>query len=116
MSGQTDYRKIILGICAAFALVIGIFLATQQTDVSSRWSGSWIRAGALLGVIWLAYDQIRQMSRQLPALSWGMLVVGVLFVATRPNLGKIVIAVAVVAIAFSSIWLWLKSNSTPNRS
>ena len=60
-----------------------------------------IRVGVLLCVMWLAFDQIMQLSKYFPAVVIGVGMAVLVLMAARPNFSKIVMLMFAVLAAFS---------------
>jgi hypothetical protein len=109
--------RILLGLIAAAFLICGTSLYVLQIEVNEIVVGLCIRVGALLTVICLAYPQLRVLKNKLPAV----LVIGsmacLIIIAARPNLGRVVIALATISITLGGILKWLSkiNNPPPNR-
>ncbi|GEM_PF-1587079 len=105
--------RLLLGLIAAALLICGIGFYVLQVEVSELVIGLCIRVGALLTVICLAFPQLMVLKNKLPAV----LVIGVMscliIIAARPNLGRVVIALATISITLGGILKWLSKINNP---
>jgi hypothetical protein len=93
------------GVIGAVLLLAGVVLYFQESS-NLFWAGMAVRVGALLAVIWLAWDQLMELRQKLPAIAF--VVVGLLLVvlAARPNQGRFLIGLVVLAVAVSLGLKW----------
>jgi len=62
-----------------------------------------IRVGSVLGVVWLAFPQLKTVGQRLPVVILCCLLGGLILMAARPNLFKIAAALIVLLGALSLI-------------
>ena len=95
------YQKILLGIIGVGMLIAGgvMYLGAPAANVFV--SAMLIRVGVLLCVMWLAFDQIMQLSKYFPAIVIGVAMAVLVLMAVRPNLSKVVMLMCAVLAAFS---------------
>ena len=99
------------GAIGLVLLAIGGMLYMQPTG-NPFWAGLAIRVGALLVVIWLAYNQLMERKGKLPAILVGFAMVCLLIVAARPNQGRVLIGLLAVLLAVSSVMRWISNMTT----
>ena len=109
------YVRSATGILAILFLLGGVVLSLQQ-DTNPFWSGTGIRAGCLLAVIWLAYDQIQSLRGRLPTLALAFGLVALMMVATRPKIATWVIALLTIAFSVNGVLRWLSRIAGPPRT
>ncbi|MEL7496458.1 MAG: hypothetical protein AAFN77_02530 [Planctomycetota bacterium] len=106
-------QRRLIGLFAVIALIIGCSLMFQPGSSQQFWSGSLIRVGCLLAVIWLAFSQLMDLKARLPAILIAIVLVCILIVAARPNFGRVLITLTIAAVAISSGIRWLSKFSKP---
>ena len=95
------YQKIFIGIIGAVMLVVGGVMYVGVPGGNVFVSAMLIRVGLLLCVMWLAFDQIMQLSKYFPTIAIGGGMAVLVLMAVRPNLSKIVMLMCAVLAAFS---------------
>lgn len=81
-------RRNLLGIIAAALVIaglVGLWRGFSEEDVAGMGAGVGIRAGLILGAIWLAYPQLAQLFSRVPGWLMGALLLGGVVVAIRPR-------------------------------
>ena len=93
-------RRVALGIIAAILLISGVVFSIQaEGGGQSMLAGSCVRAGIMLGAIWLAWPQLQDLASKTPWwLVTSVLLVGLL-VAARPNTARFAIPILLVVLA-----------------
>lgn len=99
---MSRYQKMILGMVGLVMLSVGGLMYVLSPSANLLVSAILVRVGTLLCVIWLAWDQILQLSKYFSvivvATAMGLLVL----IAARPNFAKfavlIVVALTVVSV------------------
>ena len=85
------FQKIALGILGVVMLGIGGVMYAWAPMANVFASAMLIRVGMLLCVVWLAFDQLQQLSKYFSTI---VLIVGLgvlVLIAARPNFSKIVL-------------------------
>ena len=100
------YFRSAIGILAILFLLSGFVLSLQE-DANPFWAGTGIRVGCLLGVIWLAYDQIQSLRARIPTFALAFGLVALMMVATRPKIATWVIALLTIAFSVNGVLRWL---------
>lgn len=90
------YQKIVLGALGASMLSIGGLMYVAAPAANLLISAILIRVGVLLCVIWLAWDQVLQVSKHFSVLILATVMGLLILIAARPNLAKIVVVCAAV--------------------
>lgn len=108
------YVRSATGILAILFLLGGVTLSLQN-ETNPFWAGTGIRVGCLLGVIWLAYDQIQSLRGRLPTLALAFGLVAMMMVATRPKIATWVIALLTIAFSVNGVLRWLSRIAGPPR-
>ena len=97
----TQAQRIILGIISAAMLIQGIVLLIFFPEANPALTAVLIRVGTVLGVVWLAFPQLKTIGDRVP----GFVVIGfiatLMLMAARPNLFKVAAAVTVVLVGLS---------------
>ncbi len=111
MRDPIEWRRIILGIIAVVALMVGGLIYVTNPAASQGFAGILVRLGLVLGAFWLAWPQMQTLgpSQSLPVVS---LFVALLLVAViRPRL--FFLAFILVVIGFVLNWglRWLSAMS-----
>jgi len=95
------YQKLVLGVIGAAMLATGGVMYAWGPIGNVFVSAILIRVGMLLCVMWLAFDQILQLSKYFSALVIGIGLAVLVLMAVRPNLSKVVLIMCAVLAAFS---------------
>ena len=85
------YQKLAIGVLGLLMLVSGGLMYALIPTANVVASAVLIRAGLLLCVVWLAFDQLQQLSKYFSTI---VLTVGLgvlVLMAAKPNLSKIVL-------------------------
>lgn len=70
-------------------------------------TGMAVRIGATLAVVALAMPQLNQLKKRLPAIAGGIALFALIIIATRPNIGKVLLTLLVVAVTILGAISWL---------
>ena len=97
----TSSQRIILGAIAAIMLLLGIALYAFFPAANPAVTALLIRVGTVLGVVWLAFPQLKTVGQQVPVVIVCGLLGGLVLMAARPNLFKIAAALIVILIVLS---------------
>jgi hypothetical protein len=91
-------RRTILGVLAIAMLVLAasIWMVRGYTDTNAFLIGVLARVGILLATVWLAWPILERHAGRLPAILIATLLGLVLFIAIRPRLLPLALAVAVL--------------------
>ena len=82
-------------------LIAGGVMYVGAPEANVFVSAMLIRVGVLLCVMWLAFDQIMQLSKYFPTIVIGVAMAVLVLMAVRPNLSKVVMLMCAVLAAFS---------------
>ena len=99
----TQSQRILLGAIAAVMLLVGIALYAFFPAANPAMTALLIRVGSVLGVVWLAFPQLKTVGQRLPVVILCCLLGGLILMAARPNLFKIAAALIVLLGALSLI-------------
>ncbi len=99
----TQAQRVILGVIAAFMLLTGVALYAFFPAANPALTAILIRVGAVLGVVWLAFPQLKTVGQRVPVAIAGCLLGGLVLMAARPNLFKVAAALMVVLVALSLV-------------
>ena len=97
----TRSQRIILGVISAAMLLQGIVLLIFFPEANPAVTAILIRVGTVLGVVWLAFPQLKSVGDRLPGFVIVGFVATLVLMAARPNLFKVAAAVAVVLVVLS---------------
>lgn len=104
------YQKFVIGILGLVMLTSGGLMYALVPTGSVVISAVLIRAGMLLCVVWLAFDQLQQLSRYFSTIVL-MVGLGVLvLMAAKPNFSKIVLLMCVALGVLSLAAKFLRAN------
>lgn len=106
------YQKILLGGIGAALLTAGGMMYAWAPTANMLVSAILIRVGMLLCVMWLAFDQILQLSKYFSAVVISIAMVVLVLMAVRPNLSKVVIVMVAVLAAFSFFAKFLRTKQS----
>ena len=70
-----------------------------------------IRVGALLGVICLAFPELMLLKKKMPAVIFGLALIGILVLAVRPNPGRVLLSLIVIGLGVGSVMKWVSKAS-----
>lgn len=101
------------GIVAVLMLLVGVGLAFQPD--AQGFAGMAIRVGCLLAVIWLAFDQIMDLKSRLPVILIAIALVCLLLIASKPNIGRLLISLVAIGFAVNGALRWLSKMAKPRR-
>jgi len=104
------YQRLTLGILGVAMLAIGGVMYVSSPVANVFISAILIRVGMLLCVIWLAFDQLVQLSKYFSTI---VLVVGLgllVLLAAKPDFSRIVIVVCAALGALSLAAKFLRAN------
>lgn len=104
------YQKLAIGAIGLVMLVVGGLMYYSMPTANVMVSAALIRAGLLLCVLWLAFDQLQQLSKYFSTI---VLTVGLgvlVLMAAKPNLSKIVIMMCVTLGGLSLAAKFLRSK------
>ena len=93
------------GTIGIVLILIGIVLYFQE-DGNLFWAGMSVRVGALLAVIWLAWDQLLALQQKLPTIAAAIIGICLLLLAARPNQGRLLIGLMILIVAVSFALKW----------
>jgi len=99
----TSSQRIVLGAIAAIMLLAGIAMYAFFPAANPAVTAILIRVGTVLGVVWLAFPQLKTAGQRMPMVVVCGLLGGLVLMAARPNLFKIAAALIVVLIALSLV-------------
>lgn len=91
-----DYERIVLASAAVTLMAAGL-ISLVVSDPAQGWEGIAIRAGAVIGAIWIALPNLRRMPRRLRT-ALGLLAVVIM---VRPRLVLFALPVALGIVIFS---------------
>ena len=104
------YQKITIGVLGLVMLVTGGLMYVLVPTANLVVSAVLIRAGMLLCVVWLAFDQLQQLSKYFSTI---VLTVGLgvlVLMAVRPNFSKVVLLMCGALGAISLAAKFLRSQ------
>ncbi len=93
------------GTIGIVLILIGIVMYFQE-DGNLFWAAMAVRVGALLAVIWLAWDQLLALQQKLPKVAFAILGICLLILAARPNQGRFLIGLIILIVAVSFALKW----------
>jgi Na+-translocating ferredoxin:NAD+ oxidoreductase RnfD subunit len=97
----TSTQRIVLGVIAAIMLSAGVALYAFFPAANPAVTAVLIRVGTVLGVVWLAFPQLKSAGQKVPGFIVCGLLGGLILMAARPNLFKVAAALIVLLIALS---------------
>ena len=104
-------QRFLIGGIAIACLVVGGLLYFLVPDSSPFWVGMLIRVGALLGVICLAFPELMSLKKKMPAVIFGLALIGILVLAVRPNPGRVLLSLIVIGLGVGSVMKWVSKAS-----
>ena len=107
----TSSQRILLGAIAAVMLLVGITLYAFFPAANPAVTAILIRVGTVLGVVWLAFPQLKTVGQRVPVAIVCCLLGGLVLMAARPNFFKVAAALAVLLIALSLVAKVLRKTS-----
>jgi hypothetical protein len=113
-------KRHLLGIIALGLIlsgIVGLYWGFSANSQSAMAAGVGLRAGLVLGALWIAFPQLMQLARALPSWLLGLLAAGLLIVVIRPQMMSLVlIVVAVLAgLQFFGSMLKPQAKKRPRR-
>lgn len=99
----TSSQRILLGVIASIMLLVGIALYLFFPAASPAVTATLIRVGTVLGVVWLAFPQLKTVGQRVPVVVISGLLGGLVLMAVRPNLFKVAAALIVLLVALSLV-------------
>ena len=102
------YQKLALGIIGAGMLVTGAVMYIAAPTANVLTTATLIRVGLLLSVIWLAFDQVLQLTKYFPLILLGIGLAVLVIAAAKPNFGKVVLLICGALSALSLISKFLR--------
>ncbi len=106
----TRSQRIILGAIAGSMLTAGIAMYALFPAANPAVTAILIRVGTVLGVVWLAFPQLKTVGQKVPVVIAGGLLVGLVLMAARPNLFKVAAALMVLLTLLSLLAKVLRKN------
>jgi hypothetical protein len=97
----TRTQRILLGAIAALMLLGGIALYAFFPAANPALTAILIRVGTVLGVVWLAFPQLRTVGQRVPVVIICGALAGLVLMAARPNLFKVAAALMVLLTVLS---------------
>lgn len=109
--------RILTGAIALLLFFGGGAMYFFQPDADPMTVGMMVRIGALLGVVWLAFPQLQSLRGRLPTVLIVAAIVCLAVAATRPNLGRVVIAMVTIMVSVGGLMKWMSklANEQPPR-
>lgn len=99
----TQSQRILLGVIAAIMLLSGIAMYAFFPAANPAVTAILIRVGTVLGVVWLAFPQLKTVGQRVPVVIVCCLLGGLVLMAARPNLFKVAAALIVLLVALSLV-------------
>ena len=102
-------RRHALGVVALLFMTawIGLMVFGGTTGLNRAVAGGAMRIGLVLGAIWLALPQLRQIKARIPPWLVGVLALSGLAVAVRPKMAAYVLPVAAAIVVLQFVgWLF----------
>ena len=99
----TRSQRILLGTIAATMLLAGIALFAFFPAANPALTAILIRVGTVLGVVWLAFPQLKTVGQKVPVVIACGLLGGLVLMAARPNLFKVAAALIVLLVVLSLV-------------
>ncbi len=99
----TQAQRVVLGAVAVIMLLAGVALYAFFPAANPALTAILIRVGTVLGVVWLAFPQLRTVGKRVPVVIVCGLLGGLVLMAARPNLFKVAAALIVLLVALSLI-------------
>ena len=84
-------------------LLVGIALYAFFPAANPAVTAVLIRVGSVLGVVWLAFPQLKSVGQRVPVVIVCSLLGGLVLMAARPNLFKIAATLVVLLVALSLV-------------
>jgi hypothetical protein len=109
-SSNTD-RRLLYYQSATAALAAGLLLLGLVGYLGEGYdpflTGMAVRIGATLAVVALAMPQLYQLKNRLPGVVGGIALFALVIIATRPNIGKVLLTLLVIAVTVFGVLSWL---------
>ncbi len=100
-------RRILLGICALLFLgAAGVIYMRGVTDENIFLLSVFQRVGIVLGLMWLAYEQVLKISQRSPPWLLGCIGLCLLVIVARPK-AIVIVAPLLAAVAVLQFFGWL---------
>ena len=99
----TSSQRILLGTIAAIMLLAGIVLYAFFPAANPAVTAILIRVGTVLGVVWLAFPQLKTVGQRVPVAIVCCLLGGLVLMAAQPNFFKVAAALIVLLVALSLV-------------
>jgi hypothetical protein len=107
-------RRQLLGIIAAVLIVVGasgILAGGGSSSQTGLIASSAVRAGLVLGALWLAFPQIVELSARFPPWLVGVFLLCCLVVAIRPRSATLIVPLLAVLLVMHFLgWLFRPPN------
>ena len=107
----TRSQRIILGVVAGIMLLFGVVSYLLFPAANPAVTAILIRVGTVLGVIWLAFPQLKTMGQRLPVFMVGGLLGALVLMAARPNLFKVAAGLMVLLVSLSLLAKVIRKKS-----
>jgi hypothetical protein len=113
---KLNIMRISTGIIAILLLAAGAFLYSFRPDVDPIVTGMLVRIGALMGVIWLAFPELKKLQGRAPAYLVGVGALCLVVLVAKPNIGKVLVMIVTIAISVGGVLKWLSKLTQPPSS
>ncbi len=92
-----------MGLLSLVCLAIGVALYLEDNGDRVFLCGMFIRVGLLMGVIWLAWNQLIGLPKRISPLAIGMVIAGLFLAASRPRIFPLVAAALVASLFINGL-------------